>query len=91
MGDCGRGTLQNQTCAAQKALIVSEIIAFIRTDGQTYMARSTRLVILVKNTCTLWGRKRFLLPVTYISTNLVKLFALRVTGVTIEGQIMYRQ
>jgi len=31
------------------ALIVSEISAFIRTDGQTDMARSTRLVILVKN------------------------------------------
>jgi len=31
------------------APIVSEISAFIRTDGQTDMARSTRLVILVKN------------------------------------------
>jgi len=44
------------------ALIVSEISAFIRTDrqtdlsvyldGQTDMARSTRLVILVKNIYT---------------------------------------
>jgi len=33
-------------------------------NGQTDMARSTRLVILIKNH-TLWGRKRFLLPVTY--------------------------
>jgi len=39
---------------------VSEISAFIRTDGQTDMTRSTRLVvlILIKNTYTLWGRKR---------------------------------
>jgi len=29
------------------------------------MARSTRLVMLIKNKYTLWGRKRFLLPVTY--------------------------
>jgi len=32
------------------------------TDGKTDMARSTRLVILIKNIYTLWGRKRFLLP-----------------------------
>jgi len=37
------------------ALIVSEISAFIRTDGQTDMARSTRLVILIKNVYTLWA------------------------------------
>jgi len=53
------------------ALIVSVILAFIRTDRQTDMARSTRLVILIKNMYTLWGRKRFLLPVTYFPTNLV--------------------
>jgi len=53
------------------ALKVFEISAFIRTDGQTDMARSTRLVILIKNIYTLWGRKRFLLPVTYFPTNLV--------------------
>jgi len=35
------------------------------------MARSTRLVILMKNIYTLWGRKRFLLPATYYPTNLV--------------------
>jgi len=34
-------------------LIVSEILAFIRTDWQTDMARSTRLVILMKNQYTL--------------------------------------
>jgi len=53
------------------ALIVSEISALIRTDGQTDMARSTRLVILIKNKYTLWGRKRFLLPVAYFPTNIV--------------------
>jgi len=63
------------------ACIVSEISAFIRTDGQMDMARSTRLVILSKNIYTLWGRKRFLLPVTYFPTNLVYLFTLRVTGI----------
>jgi len=44
------------------------------------MARSNRLVILIKNIYTLWGRKRFLLPVTYFPTNLVYPFTLRVTG-----------
>jgi len=53
------------------ALIVSEISAFVRTDGQTDMARSTRLVILIKNIYNLSGRKRLLLPVTYFPTNLV--------------------
>jgi len=46
-----------------------------RTDGKTDMARSTRLVILIKNICNLWGRKRFLLPVTYFPTNLVYPFS----------------
>jgi len=54
----------------------------IRTDRQADMARSTRLVILIKNINTLWGRKRFLLPVTYFSTNLVYPFTLRETGIT---------
>jgi len=31
------------------ALITSEILAFIRTVGQTDMARSTRLVVLIQN------------------------------------------
>jgi len=57
------------------ALIVSD------TDRQTDMARSTRLVILIKNIYSLWGRKRFLLPVTYFPTNLVYPFTLRVTGI----------
>jgi len=37
------------------AHIVSEISAFIRTEGQTNIARSTQLVILIKNIYTLWG------------------------------------
>jgi len=32
----------------------------VETDGQTDMARSTRLVTLINNIYTLWGRKRFL-------------------------------
>jgi len=51
--------------------IVSEISAFIRTDGQADMAISIRLVILIKNIYTIWCRKRFLLPVTYFPTNVV--------------------
>jgi len=42
------------------ALIISEISAFIRTDEQTDMTRSTRLVKLIKNIYTLWGRKSLL-------------------------------
>jgi len=53
-----------------------------RSSGQTDIARLTRLVILIKNICTLWGRKRFLLPVTYFPTNLVYPFTLRITGIT---------
>jgi len=44
------------------------------------MARSTRL----KNIYTLWGRKRFLLPVTYFPTNLVYPFTLRVIGINMK-------
>jgi len=64
-GICTPNLLLKQTCAAQEAQesacqpnslapIVSEISAFIRTDGQTD--------ILIKNIYTLWGRKRFLPP-----------------------------
>jgi len=63
------------------ACIVSEISAFIRTDGETDMARSSRLVILIKNIHTLWGRKRFLLPVTYFPTNLVYPFTVRINTI----------
>jgi len=56
------------------ALIVSEISAFIRTDGQ----------ILIKNVYTLLGRKRFLLPVTYFPEKLVYPFTLRVTGINTD-------
>jgi len=64
-----------------------------RTDGQTDVARSTSasdpdqeyiyfmLVILIKNKYTLCGRKRFLLPVTYFSTNLEYPSTLRVPGI----------
>jgi len=45
------------------------------------MPRSTRLVILIKNIYTLYGRKLFLLPVTYFPTNLVYPFTLRVTRI----------
>jgi len=40
------------------------------------------LVILIKNIYTSWGRKRFLLTVTYFQTNVVYPFTLRVTGIT---------
>jgi len=44
------------------------------------MARSTRLLILIKNAS---DRRRFLLPVTYFPTNLLYPFTLRVTGIMI--------
>jgi len=46
------------------------------------MARSTRLVVLIKNIYNLWGRKHFFLPVTYFPMNIVYPFILRVTGIT---------
>jgi len=52
------------------------------------MARSTRLVIVIKNIYTLWGRARFLSPVTYFPTNLVYFFTLRVTGITRKNAIV---
>jgi len=64
-------------------LIVSEITAFIRKGRPKDTATSTRVVMLIKNIYTLWGRKRFLLPVTYFQTNLVYPFTLRVTGIKI--------
>jgi len=36
----------------------TERLVCVETDGQT--ARSTRLVMLIKNIFTLWGRKRLL-------------------------------
>jgi len=57
------------------------LISFIKIFSD--MARSTRLVILIKNIYTLWGRKRFLLPVTYFPTNLEYPFTLRVAGINI--------
>jgi len=50
------------------------------------MARSTRLLILIKNIYTLWGRERFLLPVTYFPTSLVYPLTLRVTGIKMYPQ-----
>ncbi|SPP89249.1 Hypothetical predicted protein, partial [Drosophila guanche] len=54
----------------KQTFMVSEIQALNKTDGQTHgqtdMAQSTRLLLLIKNIYTLWGRKRFLLCVTYI-------------------------
>jgi len=67
------------------ALIVFEISALIRTDK----ARSPWLVILIKSIYTLWGRKRFLLPFTYFTTNLVYPFTLRVTGIKIRNRPIY--
>jgi len=53
---------------------------------QTDMARSTRLVILIKNIYTLWGQKRF--SVSYFPTNLVYPFTLRVAGITRKNAIV---
>jgi len=45
-------------------------------------------VVLIKNIYTLWGRKRFLLRVTYFPTNLVYPFTLLVTGITRNNAIV---
>jgi len=38
----------------------TEMLVCVETDGQADMARSTRLVMLIKNIYTLWDRKRLL-------------------------------
>jgi len=56
------------------------------------MARSARLLILLTNIYTLWGRKRFLLPVTYFTTNLVHPFILLVTGIKLRlGAVLHKE
>jgi len=45
---------------------------------------------MIKNIYTLWGRKRFLLPVTYFPTNLVYPFTLRVTGIITQCRAINR-
>jgi len=44
-------------------------------------------VILIKNTYSLWGWKRLLLPVSYFSMHLLYPFALQVTGITRESLV----
>jgi len=69
-------------CTPRSQRSSAEISAFIRTDGQTDMATdgptdmaiSTRLVIPIKNAITLYGRKRFLLPVGNVSFCLIHTF-----------------
>jgi len=46
---CVRSSGICMTILNSLAFVDSEILAFIRTNGQTDMARSTRLVILIKN------------------------------------------
>jgi len=58
--------------------MVSEIDALKYTDRQTDITQSTRLLILIKNIYTFWGLPRPLLPVTYIRTNTLYPFTLRV-------------
>jgi len=78
---CPRNCMLNPNSLA---LIVSEISAFIRTDGQTDMARSTRLVILIKNIYTLWvGNASFCL-LCYFPTNLVYPCTQRVKSIKIQ-------
>jgi len=45
------------------------------------MARSTRLVILIRHMYNVWCRKRFFHPITYFPTNLFYSFTLRVKGI----------
>jgi len=43
-----------------------------RTDGQTDMSISTRLVMLIKNIYTLWGRNKKELPFQDVLANFLK-------------------
>jgi len=43
----------------------------------------SRLVVLIKNINTLYGRKHFLLPDSYFPKNLVYPYTLRVAGIQI--------
>jgi len=52
-----------------------------------YFMGSETLPSACYNIYTLWGRKRFLRPVTYFSTNLVYPFTLRVTRITVIQKI----
>jgi len=62
------------------AFIVPKIPTFIRTDRQTDWDRSNRLLILINNIYTLYGRKRYILPVTYLQRIWYTHLPLRVTG-----------
>jgi len=66
----------------------TERLVCVETDGQTDMARSTRVGILIKNIYTLWGRKCFPLPITYFPRNVVHPFTPRVTGI---ATILYQK
>jgi len=61
------------------ALIVSKISAFIRTDGQTDMVDSASDPD--QEYIYFMGSETLLLPVTYLPTNLIYPFTLRVTGI----------
>jgi len=60
--ECGRGTLLKQTYTAQEAQHSS---SYSFLSVHTDKAKSTQLVILIKNIYPLGCRKRFFLPVTY--------------------------
>jgi len=63
------------------AFKVSEVTEFIRIEGYTDMARSTRLVILIKNISTLWDSE------TYFPMNLVYLVTLRVARIKVGAYV----
>jgi len=69
---CGRksrrGTLLKLTCAAQETQESASLIPVLKP---LYFPRSQRSYGQKKNIYTFWGRKRFLLPVTYFPTNQV--------------------
>jgi len=53
-----RKKLKNLNAKSQLSIIYSFRDLSVHTDEQTKMARSTRIVILIKNIYTLWGQKR---------------------------------
>jgi len=62
------------------AFIVPETSTFIRTDGHGQIDSAVD-----PDLYTLYSRKRFLLPVTYFSTNVVYPFTLEIMGINMRN------
>jgi len=90
LGDWGRysGTLLKQACAAQEAHIYFQhSSSYSFRDLSVHTDRRARLDELGLIYYTLWGYKRFLLPVMYCPTRQVYPFILQVTAIFVFKSI----